>query len=196
MKTETKWMFEDEIADALASQQPERIAAALHALTEHIDSFDMWPLQAPSVADLAPFGVDIPERVLRDLLYVWAFWDDFDPPFGDLERRRASLDLLALTGSSAVAYETALDVRISDDPAALPSVIAELASRAPARGVPSFVSFVDHLLDGSPAVRAATVEALRVHAGSPIVQAVRAAGLDRCLTAAELERLGPSPRGL
>lgn len=183
------WMFPEDIADALTSQEAGRIAAALHALTDHLDDLDTWPIRAPAVADLAPFGEHVPEQVLLDLLRIWEDWRDFDPPFGDVEWRRAQLDLIARTGNPAVAYRAALDVRISEDPGAVSAVVAELAARDPSFGVPSFWAYLDHLLDGQPAVRAATVEALRVHAGSPMIQAVRAAGLDRALTEAERARL-------
>jgi hypothetical protein len=183
------YLFAEEIEEGLRSGDPARIAQALRAMVDRLADLDTWPVRAPAVADLAPFGAAVPEPVLADVLRIWEDWGDFSPPFGDRERHRAQLDLLVRTGSPLVAYRGALDVRVADEPGTVAAVVADVAGRDPA-GAEALSTFLDHVLDGSPEVRAEAVDALAAHAASPAVRAIRAAGLDRSLTEAERARLG------
>jgi hypothetical protein len=176
-------LFEDEIEPALSSRDPARVREALRTLAQHADHYDTWPLQAPPLSVLDAFDGPVPEEVAMDLFRIWTAWTEFDPPWPEALRWCSLAELVARVPTAGVAYAVALELRVSDPtgPALPIAVGAVVGAEDPPQAQ---LAMLDHLLDGGPEVRQATLEALAARRDAPGAARVRHA-LEEALTPEE-----------
>jgi hypothetical protein len=185
------WREPEEIVADLESNDAERIGAGIQDLKEYMDSADEFELPPLSLAILAPFGDSVPEETQSALFELLANYRAFVPPLSPEERLAALLGLLLRYGEHYIAYKTALELKIDDQPEeAVAAALAEVAHQGlhtnqNASGAEWLVSY---LLDGKEAVRQATLRALARWPNEPPVQRVIDAILPE-LTASERDWL-------
>lgn len=182
------WMDAHEIDEALGSRESGRVVGGLRALVEHLDDYDTWPMPAPSIDALGPGPIS--DEVAADLIRLWTGWPDLDPPLSDAERCRRLVTLVGRAPTSRVAYTVAVELRTAGRPDPDAAIVVDAVAALPTPPADAYVALVDHLLDGAPEMRRATVAALVARKDEPAVSAV-IAGLRGGFTEEERSRLDP-----
>lgn len=169
------WRVPEEIQADLASGDRERIAAGLRDLVEAMEAIDEIELPPPGLDLLAPFGNQVPSQVQHHLARLWTSYRSFKP---SLAREETLYRLAALAiryGDARVALDASLALKMSPDP---PALVAKVLDRVRERGlhdqreVSGAGNYLSYLLDGEPAVCAATVAALERWHGGLLEQAI------------------------
>jgi len=117
---------------AMASGDPDRVAAALRELTEVLPPREPVPPPAPEVLDAFPDGA--PGEVVRDYIWVVAHYRPFDPPLASDQAVRWWTEAVVRHPDGAAALQVVLYLAARDPPPDADPV-ADIISYLAARGV-------------------------------------------------------------
>lgn len=158
-------LSDEAIVSDLYSKDAARVEAAIKALKAKVNEY-RWVAMAPLGADiLDTLGPDIEQGTLFDFLEIVQFNRRFNPPLSETDKFVISIAVVLRYGAkTSVTYNVALDLKGAKDPVqAVEFAMAEVPRQGllSLRNVHGAQYLVSCLLDGSPAVRRATLESLR-----------------------------------
>ena len=151
------WLFPEEIHEALASGEAERVAGALQVLMQNLDDMDTFPLAPQEIDPVLASG--LPEAQALQIVRLLASWPDWAPPLSEAERCLRLLSVVRASDGPSVCYRAALECRTVDDLRAAGPMLSEIAG-LPVEERARLAPFIEDLLGGSPAFRAEVIARL------------------------------------
>jgi len=156
------WREPAKIEEDIVSSDPARIADGLRDLREIMlnDPFETAPLD---VAILKEFRDGVPEATALDFLHLLIDYDSFTPGIPPLEALRRGCEVALRYGTSYVALQAAMEVKISEDPEKAATHIVSWLAQLDGLSVQeteNAVNILSNLLAGEPGIRSSTLRAL------------------------------------
>jgi hypothetical protein len=159
------WRTNEELSADLASGVPARVAGAISDLEARL-GVPGEPAMPPPELDVVMAAIDNGLELTSQLTLLGILGRErsFEPRLTEEARRAALIELVLHSGTSRIALETSLMLKGDDDPAdAVARALAFLGKRdlnAP-RAVEGASWLISFLIAGKPAVRDATLQAIR-----------------------------------